>query len=75
MISIEKDVPIKQPATGRNAQIYPFSKMAVGDSFVLPENMRRKVAPCASKYQLRHPGVQFSIGKQGDGTIRIWRTT
>jgi hypothetical protein len=68
---IEKDIPIinKRGDYGD----WPFSKMELGDSFVIPNVDRQKAYSASSHYKDRHPGVRFSIRKISPTQTRVWR--
>jgi hypothetical protein len=64
-IKIDKDVPL----IGK----YPFENMQVGDSFLLPETIKRtSVAVAAMRYG-RNNNKKFTVRKTKDG-FRCWRT-
>ncbi|WP_094796978.1 hypothetical protein [Bordetella genomosp. 7] len=67
MFEIEKNVPMSHG----NA-IYPFEKMDVGDSFVVPASFVAKVRAAASFHGKRH-GRKFSVRHVGDDQCRCWR--
>lgn len=53
---------------------YPFSQMAVGESFmVLDPTWIKNIRSAAYMHSRRHPGVKFTVRKYGEGW-RIWRT-
>jgi hypothetical protein len=54
-------------------RLYPFADMAIGDSFVVPSDQRRKVAHAASMYRSRHPPWTFLMGLDDEGQLRLWR--
>jgi hypothetical protein len=68
-VVVEKNVPIP----GRRVAIlFPFEKMNVGDSFLIPEGKRSAVAYQIQAYRSANPGAKFItrvIGTQ----IRCWR--
>lgn len=68
MFKVEKAVQMP-PAKTRG--VYPFSRMAVGDSFVVPPEIRYKVYAAARSFGARH-GCRFSVRKDGD-QVRVWR--
>lgn len=69
---IESDVvmPEREWGTGRKP-IYPFGQMKVGDSFMLPKKLNKKVMS-ASNYFGRRNGKKFSVLKVKGG-YRCWR--
>ena len=67
---IEKKVP--QPASRVSGESkYPFSKMAVGDSFACDRIVLDRVRVAAFNYGKRH-NMKFMTHRQGDGA-RVWR--
>lgn len=66
---IDKDVPIISSDTVKLR--WPFGEMEVGDSFLIPEDIKPRVISAASYYGLRHK-KKFSIRKTTDG-YRCWR--
>jgi len=63
---IEKNVVLKS--------LWPFSKMEVGDSFVVPAYAKRtSVYIAAKRFGDRH-GMKFATRKTPEGSYRIWRT-
>lgn len=68
MFKVEKGV---QMPPSKTCNVYPFSRMAVGDSFVVPPEIRYKVDAAARSFGIKH-GCRFSTRKDGD-QVRIWR--
>ena len=52
---------------------FPFEKMEVGDSFVIPHTARRASVYIAAKRFAAEHGVKFATRKLPDGTLRCWR--
>lgn len=52
---------------------WPFSRMAVGESFLLPAGTNRAAAATAASYFGKRNNKKYSIRKTEDG-IRCWRT-
>lgn len=77
LFRIDKNLPIPNPTGQGRHSIYPFARMEVGDSFLVPPSMcpprtglngaRRSV----SMYAKRH-GTKFTCRKTPDG-LRVWR--
>jgi hypothetical protein len=64
-MKVEKNVPLPV--------IYPFAKMAVGDSFAVPPDVKRSaVAVAAMRYGVTH-GRKFTVRQMPDRTYRCWR--
>jgi hypothetical protein len=61
---IDKGVPIPNR--------FPFSKMEVGDSFVI--TTKRHTAYVAARRYGDKRGMKFITRQMPDGTIRCWRT-
>ncbi len=68
---VDKDIPIP-PARSTLAR-YPFADMEPGDTFAVPAEENKKVRLAAHSYGKRH-GKAFTIRRQEDGTVRVWRT-
>ena len=68
MFEIEKEVPIPAGSGGRGK--YPWRKMEVGDSFLVPRSQmsREGYRPVPTSSL----GIKVSIRKEGDG-VRVWR--
>lgn len=71
-MDIEKGIPIP----GANPQrVWPFDKLEVGDSFLIPEKMERRARNAASAYQRDHAGVKLTIRKVEGNRWRLWRVS
>lgn len=70
MYKIEKNVPVVKTRSK-----WPFGKMEVGDSFIIPKgdyiNMNN-IYSAASHYGKRHGGMKFTT-KACDEGRRVWR--
>ncbi len=69
--SVESNIPLTPPQIGRRS-VYPFGSMKVGDSFVADALNKNRVASAMSRDGERN-NRKFTMRKQPDGTIRIWR--
>jgi hypothetical protein len=70
---VEKGIPLPPRKTsGSYRSKYPFTRMAIGDSFVVADSATAKIRTAASWAAIRH-GMKFSCRKTDDG-IRVWRT-
>jgi hypothetical protein len=63
-VKIEKGRPIP-----RN---YPFDKMEVGDSFLIPEYMRHESVYMAAMRDRKKTGKKFAVRRTADGYC-CWR--
>ena len=71
-IAIRSDVPLPSPSgRGRRASKYPFSKMEVGDSFVVNDVTARTVRSAVSVFQRKYD-VKFAVRTTDEG-IGVWR--
>jgi hypothetical protein len=71
---LRKDIPI--PEDGSRVKRYPFSQMAVGESFAAPAGKRRSLLTSAQYYKRRY-GKEFTVRQRiedGVKVIRVWRT-
>lgn len=70
-ITIDRNVPFPRENRGRN-EVYPFSQMKVGDSFVHPGS-RKAAAAAAFQFNRRNRSAfKFSYREEASGT-RVWR--
>lgn len=76
-LKIEKSIPIP-PNTHRNATVFPFETMEVGDSFLIDS---RSIAACRTKIcnmRERNPRrfvTRAVVGQKGMAEYRVWRVT
>jgi hypothetical protein len=74
VFDIRKDVPlprVKREGAGRRSN-YPFRQMEVGDSFVVPDELVKRVK-YAARYDRDSYGRKFSF-RTVDGVTACWRT-
>lgn len=76
---IQRGIPIPPPATGQR-ELYPFTKLKVGDSFFVPESVRRHKKMAQTAYMrvaaLRKAGIKIKIAIRylaDEKGSRIWR--
>lgn len=72
MYQIEKSVPIQEI---KPPNYYPFSQLEVGDSFLVPDADKKKIASvraCASTFA-KKSGRKL-VCKKAEGGVRVWRT-
>ena len=67
-MEIEKGIPV--PKDGRIK--YPFSEMAVGDSFVIGLSERSRLGN-AIRYSSKEKGTKYVARKVGPDELRCWR--
>lgn len=73
MLEVESTVNIPQ-GTGRGRpSVYPFERMDVGDSFLVPSDRGMKARLAASAWKRNHSGWDYTSRQDVDG-VRIWRT-
>jgi hypothetical protein len=54
-------------------QKFPFAGMKVGDSFAVPEKVKRvTVSVAARRYGIKNE-MKFTVRKIEDGSFRCWR--
>ena len=52
---------------------WPFAKMKVGDSFAVPDDVKRQaIAVAAMRYGIKND-MKFTIRKTLEGNLRCWR--
>ena len=64
-MKVEKNIAIPE--------VFPFSQMQPGDSFLIPANVKRTTASVAAKRYGKKHNVKFVSRKMDNGAIRIWR--
>jgi hypothetical protein len=67
---IEKGVPLPERKAGRR-QLYPFTEMKAGSSFLAPIAAELNIRAAAS-YQNRTTKMRFAVHRMPNG-IRVWR--
>lgn len=73
MFKVSSRVEIPAHAGMGRPTIYPFAKMAVGDSFEVPAGEAKKARVAANNWKRPHPGWSYTTRTQDDGSVRIWR--
>jgi hypothetical protein len=78
MIVVESGVPVPFSISSNGQRVtYPFSRMAVGDSFEVPTHAGavKSVRASASRYAKSNRGKKFAIWKIAprSKTYRCWR--
>ena len=68
---IEKNIPI--PLRGGESSPFPFSKMEIGDSFLIPINQRSKMQSRLYKYLQENKDKAFISRRTDDNNVRVWR--
>jgi hypothetical protein len=53
--------------------VYPFSKMQVGDSFIIAASQMARIKSAADRYRQRFAPWCYGIGKDTQGNWRLWR--
>lgn len=71
MINIEENIPIPSQEYLGRGEIYPWSRMKIGDSFLVPVKKEHLVR-CAAYNICKRTGKKFTIRKTIDG-VRVWR--
>ena len=70
-LSVERNIPLPAHRTPPGAR--PYSQLAVGDSFAIPDAMSvAATRASASAYARRH-GVTLSVRQDAGGGFRVWR--
>ena len=65
MINIDKGIPVPIK--------YPFHKMEVDDSFIVPDNIKRSAVGIAARRYGVANNKKFTFRRLKDGTYRCWR--
>lgn len=73
MFKVEKNIPIK--ARKHGAKKYPFSEMAIGDSFFVPLSEYTNTGSARSSLYTaaRREGVKITVRNTYCGNLRVWR--
>jgi hypothetical protein len=78
LYSIESNIPMPVRARARMSK-YPFRKLQVGQSFLVPctrwdkKKATNSLTSCRRNAEKKMPGKKFALRTERDG-IRIWRT-
>jgi hypothetical protein len=70
---IEKGIPVPRPS-GRRAKAYPFEKMEIGDSFLVP--LERDKSPSSIHSAISQAKKRLNINLTSarvEGGVRVWR--
>ena len=70
MIKIEKNVPMP---TTPHFNKYPWLDMAIGDSFVFPEHLKRSTPYNLAFGASKRYGLKFIVKQRDGGPVRCWR--
>ena len=55
-------------------EVYPFRRMKVGQSFLLPKETRAPAVRCAAaQFCKKNPGARFSVVRTGPDQYGCWR--
>lgn len=73
VIAVDKNVPMPD-FPGRGGKKYPFAEMEVGDSFVLPPNVKSPYA-ASGNGAVMLPGRKFKSKKMPNGVWRVFRVS
>lgn len=68
-MQIEKGIPVHS----NPSMTYPFVKMEVGDSFVVPAKNANTARTAAARFRRNNPTWRFVTRVIGDD-LRVWRT-
>lgn len=52
---------------------FPFAQMNVGDSFAIPDGVKRQTVNVAAKRWGDKHGQKFTVRTMADKTLRCWR--
>lgn len=64
-LPIDKGVPLPKR--------YPFAGMQVGDSFLVPDDVKRSAVSIAAHRYGRQHGMRFTVRLTEDRKFRCWR--
>jgi len=69
---LEKEIPIPPKHIIPKPSKYPFYKMEIGDSFVVPLNKTKPLRTAVAIYKKKHPEWAYASRTLQEG-FRIWR--
>jgi len=73
---IDKGIPIpsreKKTTRAGKPAIYPFARLAIGDSFAIESDKAQRLGDAAKMWKRRHTGFNYLTMKSGD-QVRLWR--
>lgn len=78
MYTIEKNVKVPEITLQGRPVIYPWTKMEVGDSFVVPldgkksSEIQSAVISSSRHFAKQIPGLK-AVTRSVDGGVRVWR--
>ena len=64
-MKVEKQIPLPSK--------FPFGQMEVGDSFAVPPEIKRSTVNVAAKRYGDKHGMQFTVRRMPDHSLRCWR--
>jgi hypothetical protein len=64
-MKVEKGVPLPSK--------YPFAGMQIGDSFAVPNEVKRQAVSVAAHSYGKEHGQKFTVRLMPDRTLRCWR--
>ncbi len=73
-IKIDKSVPL--PEKYARGDLFPFAKMKIGDSFVVPDGRASSAKAAATQWHRAHK-ERFTtriVQERGQKALRVWRT-
>jgi hypothetical protein len=71
-VTVEKGVPIPEEKQGKRK--WPFGSMQVGESFLVPADVRGPYAVCLAGIANRQWKPMHFVGRATPDGYRIWRT-
>jgi hypothetical protein len=69
---LEKDIPIPAKQMRIRPSKYPFNKMEIGESFLVPLNKLKTIRTAIGLYKKKHPEWGYASRTLPEG-FRIWR--
>lgn len=52
----------------------PYASLEIGESFLVPFEKSASARVMTAKYKRRTPSWDYTVRRQVDGSLRIWRT-
>jgi len=74
MFKVDKGIPIPKKTNDRGRQLYPWSKLEIGDSFFVPQDFKEphKVKKSVAQRNLTDKPKRYKAYNESDG-VRVWR--
>ena len=73
MFKLEDGIPLADPKVSKGQlEKYPWSKMQVGQSFLVPDEKKVKNISAAARHAKKRHGIDLRV-RTVEGGVRVWR--